>query len=83
MAAEWALYELLLPTNLSQKIWDKILPKFVDTHANLGKVAQIEDLCIDIWMSVLTICLSTQITERQGKLANVLPSHCINLQFQV
>ena len=55
----------------------------MDTHANLGLNAQIDDLCIDIWISVLTICLSTQITERQGKLANVLPSHCINLQFQV
>ena len=26
----------------------------------------IKDLCIDIWVSVIIICLSTQITERQG-----------------
>ena len=29
-------------------------------------VAQPDDLCIDIWVFVMIICLSTQITERQG-----------------
>ena len=29
-------------------------------------VTQVDDLCIVIWMSVMLICLSTQIAERQG-----------------
>ena len=26
----------------------------------------LDDLCIDIWISVMIICLTTQITERRG-----------------
>ena len=51
---------------------EKIGPDLIVGHFFLQKlrlgelVAQPDELCIDIWISVLIICLSTQITERQG-----------------
>ena len=34
--------------------------------SSTAEAEPIEDLCIDIWVSVIIICLSTQITERRN-----------------
>ena len=33
-------------------------------------VAQLDDLCFDIWVSVMITCLINQITDRQGTAIN-------------
>ena len=40
----------------------------IDNHhaKDSSEADNVDDLCIPIWVSVMIICLSTQITERQG-----------------
>ena len=41
---------------------------------------QLDYLCIDIWISVMIICLKTQMTERQGTATYPTRAHYLQLE---